>query len=105
MALQLPARRTFASRDDFGVAVTAACDELRRLYENADLLREAPDWASERNSRVFHAALPDELARQERGISAMLASIVNQMIERGKSIVRLARVEREGKIIVFIEAE
>lgn len=103
--LRLPARRAFASRDDFAAAVTCSFDELRAMYDAEPVLLAAPDWTREGAGMwIFHVTLPIKYVR-EGGVAFGLSSLIKHMIERGKSIKRLAHVETSRDWSVWVETD
>lgn len=100
--LAVPERNTFLVRDDFVAAVTAAFGELWDMYEAEPVRSADPDWT--RGSHAYNVALPIAVARNE-GDAHGMSSLLKHMIEKGhRSIERIARVERDGRWIVWVEA-
>ena len=101
--IELPQRRRFSSRDEFAAAVSATFADLFAEYEATPVAGFVPDWAQA--SGVYNVALPLEIVRGQGAAAHGVASIVKQMIEKGKTAIgRLARLERDGQWIVFFEA-
>lgn len=102
--LHLPQRRAFAIRDDFAAAVTDAFSELYARYQAEPVTDTTPDWA---NAIGAHSvSLPLKVVRENDVSPHAVASIVKHALEMGKStILRIARVERDGLWIVFFEAK
>jgi hypothetical protein len=103
--LRLPQRRAFASREDFVAAVTCSFDELRAIYDAEPVLTASPDWTRDgAGVWIFHVSLPLKYAR-EGGEAFGLSNLVKHMIERGKSIKRMARVETAKDWLVWVETD
>lgn len=101
--LELPQRRAFATRDEFAAAVTSAFQDLYARYDMEVVVHTAPGWV---NAPGIHSvALPIAVA-EEGGAPHGVSSIIKHAIEMKKSsIVRIARVERDGFWIVYFEAK
>ncbi len=99
----LPRRRQFATRDDFAAAVTATFHDLYARYDVEPVSHVAPDWAQ--GDGCYNVALPISVAN-EGGAPHGVSNIIKHAIEMKKSsIMRIARVERDGFWIVYFEAQ
>lgn len=104
--LAIPQRSSFPRRESFVAAAANALGEMQLAYDQLPVLAEPPDWAAYgHGTKVFHIALPLEIAIFPQGAYHALNSLMVQMIERRKSIVRMARVERAGLWQVWVETE
>lgn len=102
--LDLPQRRSFASRDDFAAAVSATFHDLYARYEAEPVTHAKPDWAD--GIGGFSVSLPLKVAHEQGCAPHGVSSIIKHAIEMKKStIVRIARVERDGFWIVYFEAK
>src|SRR6185437_11825163 len=100
--VELPQRRSFATREDFAAAVAAAHAELWEQYLSEPVNYITPDWV---NGNCHSVGLPLLVAMQG-GAEHAVASIVKQAIEmRMQSIERIVRVERNGVWRVFFEGK
>jgi hypothetical protein len=102
--LELPQRRQFASRDEFAAVVSAAFHDLYARYDVEPVLHIIPDWAQ--SPQINSVALPLALALDEGAAPHGISSIIKHAIEmKCSSIGRIARVERDGRWMVFFEAK
>jgi len=102
--LELPQRRSFATRDDFAAATIASFHDLYASYEAEPVSHTPPDWAQD--AGCYNVSLPLDLARNEGAAPHGISSIIKHAIEMKKSSIgRIARVERDGMWIVFFEAK
>lgn len=101
--LELPQRRQFASRDDFAAAVSVCFQDLYARYEAEAVTHAKPDWADAIGG--FSVSLPLNVALDQGCAPHGVSSIIKHAIEMKKStIVRIARVERDGMWVVYFEA-
>ncbi len=102
--LELPQRRQFATRDDFAAAVTATFFDLYARYDVEPVLHVAPDWAQP--GGCYNVQLPLSIALDEGAAPHGISSLLKHAIEMKKSSIgRIARVERDGMWIVYIEVK
>jgi len=101
--LELPQRRHFATRDEFAAAVSATFHDLYARYDVEPVHHAIPDWAQAHG--INSVALPLSVA-EEGGAPHGISTVLKYAIEMKKTaIVRIARVERDDRWIVFFEAK
>jgi hypothetical protein len=105
--LRLPKRsdfRGFGSREEFEETGREALNLFRAMVRQAEVLPAPPDWAQHQPGIcAFYVALPADVAKIPDAIDAAIASLLRQMIERGRIIERVARVETPGIWALWVD--
>jgi hypothetical protein len=102
--LIIPQRDAFVSRDTFADAYLGAFNSLWTLYEALPVESREPEWTRHgQGVHVFNVSLPQSMGVVPDYAVAGLNSLIKNLMERNKSIKRLARVERDGVWYLWAE--
>lgn len=106
--LDIPKRRQFPTRADVVLALEEVVAEFGQVYDSLPILDREPEWALRRENygqTLFHVALPQSWLVHRAMVQAAKCSLISGMFERGKSIKRLARVERASWWMLWAETD
>lgn len=104
--MQLPQRKLYASREDFAAAHFEILSNLLEEYNEVETAHASPEWAERGVGKTaFNVTLPLAIIGEDRAVRAAVNSILNRLIEKGKSIKQLAHVEQNGTWTLWVETD
>lgn len=92
--IEVPSRRAFVNRFEFAAAHAETLAQLLERYAELIPLQEPPAWVTKESigKTVFTVSLPIHIS-DDRAVYSAINSLLNHMVEMGKPILEMARVE------------